>query len=104
MSKHTPGPWSITKDALGYPIVSALYQICTPSFCGVNYGELRKRPDKREEILANVHLLAAAPEMYEALQLALMVFNALPEDDESLYGPRALMLTRAALAKAEGRS
>ena len=55
-----------------------------------------------------IHMIAATPltntagEMYEALELAILVLEALPEDDESLYGPRALTLARAALAKARG--
>lgn len=45
-----------------------------------------------------------AAAMYEALKTAVLVLEALPADDESLYGPRALVEAYAALAKAEGRT
>jgi len=55
--------------------------------------------DITEEMEANAHLIAAAPDMYEALIQAMRTFQAyrIKETD-----PRYLKLRRAA-AKAEGR-
>ncbi len=78
---HTKGPWDIehsqlteghfiTSNSLGYHVGVA--NLC----CGVGeptYFSLENEKDftalHRDEILANAHLIAAAPELLEALEL-----------------------------------
>lgn len=92
--KHTPGPWyadpyeddcdGIGVCAKGKGIVADVdSDYCEP-----------------EEMRANAHLIAAAPEMKEALQWVESAFR-----DYSLdHGARnAMVRVKAALAKAEGR-
>jgi hypothetical protein len=66
MSKHTPGPWEVVSKA-GYPAVFGGNRVlCSPG--GYSIGELKGDKAKAAEIVANANLIAAAPEMYEALQ------------------------------------
>jgi hypothetical protein len=113
-SKHTPGPWhigvrqaeQIVYDQKGWAVANAT----------VYHGK-----EDREEMRANARLMAAAPEMLEALYRAgfalvcwdsegtLDFFGPIGEAMGSEFGhhpvtgPReALRLIRAAIAKAEG--
>lgn len=106
MSKHTPGPWAalITKPkkrkqpSPGTVLVAAggsLAIDCTSS------------GDTFEEGEANARLIAAAPEMLEALKMAAWLIH----DEIGLSGARmdhedtkTLDAIRSAIAKAEGRS
>lgn len=91
---HTPGPWRVAPDDTsfgGYVAISG----------GDHFGlaevvvELGGKPYPDGE--ANAKLIAAAPEMLEALR-------ALVDDVESKWGdPHTLRHARATLAKAEGR-
>jgi hypothetical protein len=85
MSKHTKGPWE--------------YAGGNDGSCEVNIGETTVgicRWDKntgiyvidREEMEANANLIAAAPEMLEALKKTFVIFKALA--DAGLY-PMPLM-------------
>lgn len=74
MSKHTPGPWETFKGQDGWGIVG---------LCGGYYGELSE---------ANARLIAAAPELLEALHGLLLFPN----------NPRENNKARAAIAKATG--
>lgn len=77
MSKHTPGPWTLTPDGLAEPENCHLVV------------------DRRSESgMANARLMAAAPELAEALQACLALLRRLPE----VYP--AEQLARAALKKA----
>jgi hypothetical protein len=66
IAAHTPGPWSI--DAAG-DIFAGRELIAIP--CGFNYGNYRDADDGgKAEFDANARLIAAAPELLEALQEA----------------------------------
>lgn len=86
-SKHTPGPWSYTKCRCGHPYCTQ-FEISTQRSAGFEEADAR--------------LIAAAPDMYEALQQCLQHI----EVDETTHGRQfaAGNVARAALAKAEGRS
>lgn len=83
MSKHTPGPWAITGDngltctvgSLGTPVAKVL--------CGNS--------------LADARLIAAAPELLEALNTWLAQYSA-----EEYEDCPEVVQTRAAIAKATG--
>lgn len=102
-ANHTPGPWSVTKWETGKSI-----QVCTPhdgfgtgprflilpelsENCFVNGHTL-------EEYEANARLIAAAPELLEALKESLSYI----ENDR----PGCLLIEdiKAVIAKAEGNA
>jgi hypothetical protein len=83
MNKHTPGPWSVQyNDGMSADIVGAHERVA------ITYAT--------ENQSHNARLIAAAPEMYEALQAIIAA------KEEGF--PEALQMGRTAIAKAEGRS
>jgi hypothetical protein len=104
MSEHTPGPWVVLYSKKGYP-----YQICQ-LFIGENKG--RNRVTRWASISfpgsiegqANANLIAAAPELLEALKKATILAEYAVEG--AYYGPGAAEIiaqARAAIEKAEGK-
>lgn len=90
MSKHTSGPWIIQSDPCHYDTLSI-----------VNVG--RKmivhvggccEPAEQE---ANTRLIAAAPDLYAALETLVAQFGPTPSEDHVGLGE-----ARAAIAKAKG--
>lgn len=81
MSKHTPGPWIIADDGT------------------IEAKHLGRVGFLTHAAPADAALIAAAPEMYEALKGILYEF---PDDAEDPF--IGLQSARAAIAKAEGRS
>lgn len=67
LAAHTPGPWIVESNG-HYPIVRKRFRpdhhmdVCGPIY-GYMYAE-----DEKGEQAANARLIAAAPEMYEALK------------------------------------
>ena len=105
MSAHTPGPWLIVQDDdfAGLSIRSgnerdashiSYLQICA------DINGLRKKSEKYAdtEAQANARLIAAAPDMYEALKMWSR-WDYMTELELSM----ALEATAAALAKASGK-
>ena len=96
MYKFTPGPWFITGNMTRYieaRIGGGLIQevaACGPTEADNGYGEQQ---------MANARLIAAAPELLEALEYML-------ETNESgdNAGDQARAQARAAIAKARGES
>lgn len=95
MSKHTPGPWAVPAwPNMQPPVVAAGQTICRTDTgaCPV---------DSR----ANARLIAAAPELMEALKLMIEWFGGphekgCPEDDTCSC--KAVALVIAAVKKAAG--
>ena len=95
--KWTKGPWRVNK----YGSVGAGEYGTQPIITTVEpfYG-----PDKKYgDHVANARLIAAAPDMLEALTALLMRLDDNPELSE-LIGRVEIERARAAIAKAEGRS
>ncbi len=94
MTKHTPGPW--VKDEYG-DLRSPTGEQVSVWGLGISHGQ---RDDKRE---ANANLIAAAPELLEALEI---VSNSIEMEcelrGEDPSSNRYLLLCRAAIAKAKG--
>ena len=97
--KHTPGPWSIRQESV-WSVgtdheMTALVYGCT---------------DTEEE--ANARLIAAAPDLLEALKLAQSAVadfhsgmnTTRPSEETRERNERILGSIRAAIAKAEGRA
>lgn len=94
--KHTPAPWEIRVgfDVTGYPC----YFIK-----GVSGDEKRNY----ERLEANAHIMAAAPELLEALKHVVAAERAFIEDTNGAWDDevgRAVIAAEAVIRKAEGRS
>ena len=94
-TQHTPGPWSVTNGH--YP---SFKQIRGPSFkisvvmwaTDLTEDDYRKRD-------ADMHLIAAAPDLLEALNTWLKQYSA-----EEYEDCPEVVQTRAAIAKATGEN
>ena len=107
MSKHTPGPWGIY-DTAAYGI-----HICKGGIAGQHIGSAQAYVGlTHDEARANARLRAAAPDLLEALRLALAAMenlraylikhaDALPPCSTSTLETR-ISAARATIAKAEG--
>jgi hypothetical protein len=85
MEKHTPGPWKVTQHDMGAFIrCPADYIIAGPV-------------DTRRGHEANARLIAAAPELLEALREFVEAFEGCYADGEP-----AMIKAKAAIAKATG--
>ena len=93
MSKHTPGPWEIEEHYhfgyrwISWPQHSQLAQVV---WC-------MEYEDRSPECEASAHLIAAAPEMLEALENLLKV-----HEGEGGTQHHAGDMARVAIAKAKG--
>ena len=90
MTEHTPGPW---QDAGGWFVTAPERQLVVAEVYAVG------RPD--EEVDANTRLIAAAPDLLAACELALATFrrDRMEEIDDREPEIDAL---RAAVAQARG--
>lgn len=82
MSKHTPGPWRVNYNCFGAS--------------GMNVEIINEV--KAEEVMANAHLIAAAPDLLEACKSALALIN-ISTDYAGMSTSREL---EAAIKKAKG--
>ena len=97
MSKHTPGPWAIEKKSEGHSIVNRSFE--GDEWC---IAEVYKQTDIA---IANANLIAAAPDLLEALDYALSALAHCRADKG--YGSmqsRAAHLAANAIAKARGEA
>ena len=98
MSKHTPGPWFIDE----YRIRCAVNQFCV---CTVTAPDHRLRgKDWHEEhdiCASNARLIAAAPELLEALQTIVNACAQPPWYAVTVNSPQ-MDAARTAIAKATG--
>ncbi len=87
-TKHTPGPWSVKKTNCGHGAVTAGTYTLRHNWDGLG---------SQEEMDANARLIAASPELLDALKLALEAHDYPGREG---WAENA----RAAISKAEGRS
>lgn len=87
MAEHTPGPWTVDTPPDDYLVIrsSEGRHICTSIDCW-----------------ANARLIAAAPEMFDALREATATLACIDPALQSTIEP-SIEQARAALAKATGR-
>ena len=103
MSGHTPGPWSYrTQPHDDWGVVRAgRYIICQARDPRVDHLDLNEyRRTKVDPFEANARLIAAAPDLLEALESAVGAMEVLGHPPD--YG--ALRKAKAAIAKARGES
>lgn len=98
-TKFTPGRWIAAQkhsSKVGLPVVASPHgrSIASVTFFGL--GENFKNHD--DESYANAHLIAAAPELYEALEDVLGLIK--PEFEQSPM----VSFAKAALANARGEA
>lgn len=96
MSANTPGPWTLGEGRSGYQAWALIQK---------NGGDIAicSRQPGNDQCAANARLIAAAPELFDALNA---LVNAVSPDDndkscEPYFRP-ALKAARTALAKATG--
>lgn len=65
-AKHTPGPWKIEPELFKY-----YFQITSEKskVASCHAGSNKQTDEKSDELCANARLIAAAPDLLEALQL-----------------------------------
>ena len=95
-AKHTPGPWLIADASFVYALNDSGYNRFWTNVTG---GDLRKgESTSKVETEANARLIAAAPDLLDALQ-------SIIEDIDSEFGTDCdYNKARAAIAKATGGS
>lgn len=104
-NKHTPGPWNAKEDSERFISIQSsgvpIAEICLPVLVST------------EEINANARLIAAAPELLEALELMLkpaikcLEANGVTKTNNGVtltYSVKQIENYRAAIAKARGES
>ena len=91
MSKHTPGPWEI-QTTTGLQIYITQPQNILNRKPGF-YAEVRRFTTNVDEVKANANLIAAAPDLLEACEIALA------SDDRNVQH-----VLRSAIAKAKGET
>lgn len=98
--KHTPGPWGASIGFRGARIHIA-NDFNHPLSFGFQYPETNDELVREGE--ANAHLIAAAPELLEALE---ELVELVPESEfvggKSIDNTRAISGARTAIAKAKG--
>lgn len=94
-TKHTPGPWVVKSARSGF-YVESQFDVIVESLD--EYGRYGAIDDE-----ANARLIAAAPELLEALKSIAEFWNR-DQNEEAMIGAcwHAVETAEAAIAKAEG--
>ena len=98
MSEHTPGPWAVNPFRT---TVDACDDEGPLPICKLLWPTNRRSEDETE---ANARLIAAAPELLEALQELMDEQNGPPLIRDAPAWEAAMSKARAAIAKVEGRA
>ena len=98
---HTPGPWTFTEGRQERREASTVHRADDKEFAIALVTCEWMNEQQRLEDIANAHLIAAAPELLEALRDLECEASAELEPTTSVNA--AILTARAALAKAEGR-
>ena len=102
-AKHTPGPWQVNDstendDDTTLTIFAPADEVEIATMSAYENG-----CECFSEIRENAHLIAAAPAMYEALQLVYTALSILPVESKQHLAGNTMSTIEAALAQAEGR-
>lgn len=100
-TKHTPGPWVFCWDKYGKESeIHGKSELNDAPICIVLHDDVTE--SGAEEQLANARLIAAAPELLEALKALIDNVGICICYDESERECKAWEMAEAAIAKAEG--
>lgn len=81
MSKHTPGPWETKKKFDHQNHIEVQHKnLNTPGAASGVIARVTCRQTWLDEQTANAHLIAAAPELLEALQRAMSIIQCSTSD------------------------
>lgn len=98
-TKHTPGEWRVRHNGVGGPFISSdngtIADVRT--FGGIHVGG-----PQHPETMANARLIAAAPDLLEALQVMVRDYTASHADGGSLEMQPAILQASQAIARATG--
>jgi len=104
MTKHSPGPWTLTSQVAGDEDIS-IYGVTpvhkNPRWIARVYGQGRLAR-KDPETAANAALLLAAPDMLAAIEDVLSWHDFSDDMHKPIEVRAAYMRARAAIAKAKG--
>ena len=98
MSKHTPGPWQTDQAEHDAPYQDIRIHAGKGSICSVWIDDAPLH-DYNAEQRANARLIAAAPELLEALRTAVDHLEGMPDQEDVAA---CVVKARAAIAKATG--
>ena len=105
-AKHTPGPWRVEwrgeKERPGIESDSAslsvvIYGVKSDDDCGIH----GRTPDEER---ANANLIAAAPDLLEALEVLTLAIGLTPIAGNKDALQESFDIARAAIAKAKGEA
>jgi hypothetical protein len=91
-AQHTEGPWAIVDKGYGVNI--------EPSIAWIGFGSAHSTTEHK----ANARLIAAAPDLLEALDTLTLVIGLTPIAGNKEALQEAFNIARAAIAAAEGRA
>ena len=94
-TKHTPGPWTVTADGAGWYIECSPERGHSVAYIRAEIGD-EDQDTSDDEKESNARLIAAAPELLEALKL---IANA---ENSALDLAYCKGIARAAITKATG--
>ena len=101
MTKHTPGPWQVDPRADNHVIAASR------PICSVSYSNTADTEGTRAENAATARLIAAAPDLLEALKVATDLIESHTGHSKIINwqhaAGRRLPELRAAIAKAKGK-
>lgn len=99
MTKHTPGPWKVEMKTM---VMAGRRSICSAGGYSQNFDTEKVAAENQ----ANARLIAAAPDMLEALEAYIRVWGQPPVDRFSYDSAweDAWKKARAAINKAKGES
>ena len=100
MAKPTPGPWQAGRPDMSTIVdgIASKWIYAGDQYVAIASGRIQGVWD---EVMANARLIAAAPDMYEALEELLGPYDLTESGARKRYDA-AIEKARAALAKARG--
>lgn len=104
MSKHTPGPWRSHTNGSDFFVTATDFHGANGKVAKCYVADVQKFRNEsgEDECQANAKLIAAAPDMLEALKGILNSFHESVKTTASLDEFPSLKAVQAAIAKAQG--
>lgn len=100
-AKHTAGPWRVFTSTSGFRLIG-IGELNGTGVADCGFGVWR---GGSEEAMANARLIAAAPDLLEALEaLRLQALQSDVNNPANEWGREALAMAHAAINKARGVS